>query len=539
MDPQLKARGFAEGLLGIEELCDYDLLKVKKNKVVSVEGSKIAKKRKIEEPTDDKSDQKKKKKKKQQKEKKPQSKEDSGTVDVSSEDKSDSAALDLPGWKEFNLPLELRKGLHALKFDDPTPIQRETLPAAINGHADIVGAAETGSGKTLAFGIPILTGILQDRTQDLHNSDNEENVASDMGEDDEVDMEDPDANTGCVRVVNNVEFDFDVDFEEDLKVSQTRGKLRALILTPTRELAIQVRNHLQALAQFTDIKVVAIVGGMAVQKQLRLLGQAPEVIVATPGRLWDIYQEGHPHLAHLPKLDYLAIDETDRMIEKGHFEEVQNLLEVINKSENKRRQTFVFSATLSLVHDLPKHKAGKKGAKKLTSEEKLKELMGMVGVKSRPKVVDLTRKIGTAETLTESRINCSNTEKDFYLYYFLQQHPGRTIVFCNSIDCVRRLVNLFGLLCTDPLGLHAQMHQKQRLKNLERFTSNEEGFMVATDVAARGLDIPNVEHVVHYQVPRTSEVRLIVTILSPLLGGPHPPSRSSKIIFFFSELCSS
>ena len=518
MDPQLKARGFAEGLLGIEELCDYDLLKVKKNKLVSVEGSKIAKKRKIEEPTDDKSDQKKKKKKKQQKEKKPQSKEDSGTVDVSSEDKSDSVALDLPGWKEFNLPLELRKGLHALKFDDPTPIQRETLPAAINGHADIVGAAETGSGKTLAFGIPILTGILQDRTQDLHNSDNEENIASDMGEDDEVDMEDPDANTGCVRVVNNVEFDFDVDFEEDLKVSQNRGKLRALILTPTRELAIQVRNHLQALAQFTDIKVVAIVGGMAVQKQLRLLGQAPEVIVATPGRLWDIYQEGHPHLAHLPKLDYLAIDETDRMIEKGHFEEVQNLLEVINKSENKRRQTFVFSATLSLVHDLPKHKAGKKGAKKLTPEEKLKELMGMVGVKSRPKVVDLTRKIGTAETLTESRINCSNTEKDFYLYYFLQQHPGRTIVFCNSIDCVRRLVNLFGLLCTDPLGLHAQMHQKQRLKNLERFTSNEEGFMVATDVAARGLDIPNVEHVVHYQVPRTSEVRLIVTVRSPFVG---------------------
>ena len=131
--------------------------------------------------------------------------------------------------------------------------------------------------------------------------------------------------------------------------------------------------------------------------------------------------------------------------------------------------------------------------------------MALVGVKDRPKIVDLTRKIGTAETLTESKINCSTSEKDFYLYYFLQQHPGRTIVFCNSIDCVRRLVNLFGLLCTDPLGLHAQMHQKQRLKNLERFTANNEGFLIATDVAARGLDIPDVEHVVHYQVPRTSE----------------------------------
>ena len=83
--------------------------------------------------------------------------------------------------------------------------------------------------------------------------------------------------------------------------------------------------------------------------------------------------------------------------------------------------------------------------------------MDMIGVKSRPKVVDLTRKVGTAETLTESKIHCAATEKDLYLYYFLQQHPGRTMVFCNSIDCVRRLVNLFGLLFTEPLGLHAQM----------------------------------------------------------------------------------
>lgn len=227
-----------------------------------------------------------------------------------------------------------------------------------------------------------------------------------------------------------------------------------------------------------------------------------------PGRLWDLIQEGHPHLAKIKDINYLAIDETDRMVEKGHFEELQNLLDMINENEakKKRRQNFVFSATLSLVHDLPKHLANKKGAKKITSEEKLKKLMELIGVKPRPKIVDLTRKIGTAETLTESRIHCGTTEKDFYLYYFLQQHPGRTMVFCNSIDCVRRLVNLFELLWTEPLGLHAQMHQRQRLKNLERFAANENGFLIATDVAARGLDIPDVQHVVHYQVPRTSEV---------------------------------
>ena len=112
---------------------------------------------------------------------------------------------------------------------------------------------------------------------------------------------------------------------------------------------------------------------------------------------------------------------------------------------------------------------------------------------------------GTAETLVESRIACSLLEKDFYLYYMLTQHPGRTIVFANSIDAVRRLVNLFGYLKCCPLGLHAQMQQRQRLKNLDRFTKNPRGILIATDVAARGLDIKDVQHVIHYQVPRTSE----------------------------------
>lgn len=106
----------------------------------------------------------------------------------------------------------------------------------------------------------------------------------------------------------------------------------------------------------------------------------------------------------------------------------------------------------------------------------------------------------TAHTLTECRLICPLDHKDYYLYYFIQKHPGRTIVFCNSIDCVKRLATLFGLLQCNPLPLHANMIQKQRLKNLERFTADPCGLLIATDVAARGLDIPNVEHVIHYQV---------------------------------------
>jgi len=192
------------------------------------------------------------------------------------------------------------------------------------------------------------------------------------------------------------------------------------------------------------------------------------------------------------------------MGEKGHFDELQKLLEMMRAEGTGSRQNFVMSATLSFVHKPPTYNKGKRKKQK-SAKEKMQELMEFVGVSERRKVVDITRKVGTAESLTESLIHCSLEEKDCYLYYFLKTHKGRTVVFCNSIDCVRRLANLFSYLDTKPLPLHAQLHQKQRLKNLERFTSSTDGLLIATDVAARGLDIPDIQHVIHYQVPRTSE----------------------------------
>ena len=244
---------------------------------------------------------------------------------------------------------------------------------------------------------------------------------------------------------------------------------------------------------------------------IRLLSRRPSVIVATPGRLWDLVQEGNPHLTNMSSVKYLAIDETDRMVEKGHFEELQKLLELMNSSETKHRhrQTFIMSATLSLVHKTPNHVKKKK---QMTSEQKLTELIEMVGVRDRRKIVDITRKVGTAETLSESVLHCSTTEKDYYLYYFVKSHPGRTVVFCNSIDCVRRLANLFSLLDVTPLPLHAQLHQKQRLKNLDRFSESNQGLLIATDVAARGLDIPNIEHVIHYQVLKMCTINTTIAI---------------------------
>lgn len=166
----------------------------------------------------------------------------------------------------------------------------------------------------------------------------------------------------------------------------------------------------------------------------------------------------------------LVIDEADRMVERGHFQELSQLLEMLNESQyNPKRQTFVFSATLTLIHQAPARVLQKKNAIKIDKTTKLGMLMQTVGIKGKPKVIDLTRKEATVETLTETRIHCDTEEKDYYLYYFLLQYPGRTMVFANSIDCIKRLTALLTILDCNPLPLHANMHQKQRLKNLERF----------------------------------------------------------------------
>ncbi|NXS44355.1 DDX24 helicase, partial [Balaeniceps rex] len=432
---------------------------------------------------------------------------------------------DVSAWKDLFVPEPVLQALSYLGFSAPTPIQALALPSAIRDNMDVLGAAETGSGKTLAFAIPMIHSVLQwqksnssttrndsvckeshqhhDETR-WENEDEAEKLTHQQAED-SGDEDDTSFTTGCVKVLEN--FEFDSGDETRTVGSRKKRPLLGLVLTPTRELAVQVKHHIDAVAKFTGIKTAILVGGMAAQKQERVLNRKPEIVIATPGRLWELVKERHPHLSNLRQLRCLVIDEADRMVEKGHFLELSQLLEILNDSQyNPQRQTFVFSATLTLVHQTPTRVLQKKNAKKMDKKTKLELLMEKVGIKGKPKVIDLTRKEATVETLTETRIHCNTNEKDYYLYYFLLQYTGRTMVFANSIDCVKRLSSLLTILNCDPLPLHANMHQKQRLKNLERFAERESCVLLTTDVAARGLDIPNVPHVIHYQVPRTSEL---------------------------------
>ncbi|KAK6188070.1 hypothetical protein SNE40_004332 [Patella caerulea] len=475
----------------------------------------------------------------------------------------------MEAWKNLFVPNPVLWALKDEGFMSPTTIQALSIPHAIRDRLDIVGAAETGSGKTLAFCVPILHHVLNVQTvqdalieqthslqdtqkyisqnetdsdsnidilqpefnpeEDWGDSDNsdEENNSDEIDDSDDVDNDDVDSGVdngsdedgdydnppteedieelgenevGCVRVVHNIVLD------PTPQTVNTDKPLIGLILEPTRELAIQVKNHLLKAAKYINVKIATVVGGMAPQKQRRILSQCPEIIIATPGRLWELLQEGDQHLIKIPSVKVLVVDEADRMVEKGHFEELTKLFEFMKDNHEARlkRQTLVFSATLTMIHKGPSRKMKKK-KKALIPDDKLDLLMYQIGIKDKKKIVDLTTKTGTAENLTEARINCPKDEKDLYLYYFRRQYPGRTLVFANSKDCLRRLVSIFTELGCKPLSLHADMHQKQRLKNLEKFSASNDGFLLASDVAARGLDIPNVQHVIHYQVPRTIE----------------------------------
>ncbi|KAK4425372.1 DEAD-box ATP-dependent RNA helicase 13 [Sesamum alatum] len=400
---------------------------------------------------------------------------DNGAIEEDSVDEEEYYA-----WNELRLHPTIMKSIYRLKFKEPTPIQKACIPAAAHQGKDVIGAAETGSGKTLAFGLPILQRLLEEREKGEAN----ERIAP-------------------------------------------QSVLRALIVTPTRELALQVSDHLKAVALGTNIRVVPIVGGMSTEKQERLLRARPEIVVGTPGRLWELMSGGEIHLVELHSLSFFVLDEADRMIETGHFRELQSIIDMlpmnrestesqpqntqncvtVASTQRKKRQTFVFSATLALSADFRKKlKRGSANAKRdgLNSIETLSERAGM---RPNTAIVDLTNPSILANKLVESIIECREEEKDAYLYYLLSVHgQGRMIVFCTSIAALRRISSLLRILSINVWTLHSEMQQRARLKSVDRFRANEHGTLVATDAAARGLDIPGVRTVVHYQLPHSAEV---------------------------------
>lgn len=392
-------------------------------------------------------------------------------------------------WNTLELSTDTLSSISRMGFSVPTPIQTAAIPKILQGQ-DVIGKASTGSGKTLAFGIPILEHFIR-----LNCTGRPEKKKSDANE---------------------------------------RAPPIALILLPTRELAHQISSHVTSLC--SSIKsdgpsIATLTGGLSLQKQQRLLAHA-DIVIGTPGRLWDVISSSKWLMSWLKKIKFLILDEADRLLSEGHFQELEEILSSLDRTEDDQngeiqhidgaladqyqRQTLVFSATFQ--KDLQQKLAGRpKQPNNLRSpSQSMDYLLQRLSFRSTPIFIDANPVSQIASNLHEHILECSALEKDLYLYtlLLLPFRPTRTLIFANSIASTRRLTVLLQTLQLPAHALHSHMPQKARLRSIERFSSSDSvsalrstlsSILIATDVAARGLDIPDVARVVHYHLPRSSD----------------------------------
>ncbi|RAK77316.1 ATP-dependent RNA helicase MAK5 [Aspergillus fijiensis CBS 313.89] len=408
----------------------------------------------------------------------------SGLSFAALEDVEEDNGVDISEWESLGLSPEVLTGLSKLKFSTPTLVQKSCIPPILDGH-DVVGKASTGSGKTLAFGIPILEHYLEIKRTQLRNGTQKK--------------------------------------KEDTEPI-------ALVLSPTRELAHQLAKHIGDLIQQSpgaNARIALLTGGLSLQKQQRLLASA-DIVVGTPGRVWEVMSTGQGVIRKMQGIKFLVIDEADRLLSEGHFKEANEIITTLDRivdgdfqyeekeateEEEKKneRQTLVFSATFH--RDLQQKLAGKgrwTSGDIMDKKESMEYLLQKLNFREeKPKFIDVNPVSQMAEGLKEGIVECAAMEKDLFLYTLLLYHPKhRTLVFTNSISAVRRLTQFLQNLQLPALALHSSMAQKARLRSVERFsspTSDPGSILVATDVAARGLDIKGIDFVIHYHAPRTAD----------------------------------
>ena len=321
---------------------------------------------------------------------------------------------------QLSLDSRLLQGIRELGWSDTRPIQSGVIPFAVKGD-DVIACAETGTGKTAAFLVPILNRFASE-------------------------------------------------------IAPQPPRTRALVLAPTRELAVQIEDQVQGLTYHTDVSSIAVYGGVPMDQQERALKAGVDIIVATPGRLMD-------HMRHestdFGALEILVLDEADRMLDMGFWPDVQRIIGALPA----KRQTLLFSATMPSE------------VLKLT-QEFLHE----------PKFVQVGRRGGPAQTISHAVQTVPSSEKTQWLARWLREEAtGPVLVFCRTKVGAERLAQRLSSMGIRAAALHADRTQQQRISAVEGFRTGTYPVLVATDVAARGLDIEGIAHVVNFEVPDTPE----------------------------------
>lgn len=321
---------------------------------------------------------------------------------------------------KFGLSDPLVRGILATGYTAPTEIQSQAIPAAVKGR-DIIGCAQTGTGKTAAFVLPILDRL-------SHESAGKKLVT------------------------------------------------RALILTPTRELALQVEKAIQDYGRFVDLRTLAVYGGVKINSQLRILKRGVDIVVATPGRLMDHMERGS---IDLKRIEVLVLDEADRMLDMGFIKAVQRIVSALPG----KRQTMLFSATIS---------------------KEVKLLAGQM--QTSPEMVQIGKPQNPIETITQHIFPVRREQKmDLLIYMLGDSQMFSVLVFSRTkrgADRINRRLKRAGIVS---IAIHSGRTQNQRLQAMDGFKRGKYQVMVATDIAARGIDIEGISHVINYDVPAYAE----------------------------------
>jgi ATP-dependent RNA helicase RhlE len=318
-------------------------------------------------------------------------------------------------FKTLGLSPEVLRGVEAVGYKDPTPIQLRAIPVILSGK-DVIGSAQTGTGKTAAFALPVISKL------------------------------------------------------------GAHGKCRCLILEPTRELAAQVETAFRDYGRFSNLQVAVIYGGVGYGNQKDALKRGVDVIVATPGRLLDLMQQG---CLSLNDINFLILDEVDRMLDMGFLPDVRRIIERCPK----HRQTLLFSATIPIEIE------------RLAS-----------WVLREPVSIEIGERRSPAETVTHAFYPVSSNQKFELLIALLDRtNFDSVLIFSRTKHGADKIAKRLKGANHSVAVLHSNRTQRERVEALEGFKSGKYEVMVATDIAARGIDVEGISHVINYDVPQHPE----------------------------------
>ena len=324
-------------------------------------------------------------------------------------------------FEDYRISDEIKKSLSRLGFRKPTDIQFKAIPPILKGE-DILAIAQTGTGKTAAFAIPVLD-ILQFR-----------------------------------------------------KNRRRQDGIKCIVMVPTRELALQITEVFNEIGKGTRVKTFCVFGGVEQGPQIAKLEAGIDVLVATPGRLFDLTSQGH---IRLERVEILVLDEADHMLDLGFIHDIRQLITKLPR----KRQTLFFSATIN---------------------EKIKELA--YSLVNKPVRIQISPKDPVSKNVDHSVMYVGMDDKRFFLERVVKENPDKKILaFVRTKVRAERVVAAMERVGIEAISIHGGKEQKDRLDVMRRFKKGDVKLLIATDVSARGIDIPNVEYVVNYDLPEQPE----------------------------------